>query len=147
MSWDDWEDRDQFAKHLRKLLLEQERDVRRIQSIAARKSIKIVPSIRLPKLHPLLIHGLEGKEVTLKLCLDTLDSMKAAERITEVRELIEEEGLPWAQYPSEADFGGSDTFLDKAELRKAKAQLNNISELNEKLRRFLANHFTIEDLA
>ena len=35
--------------------------------------------------------------------------------------------------------------LDQAELRQAKIQLKKMAALNEKLRRFLASEFTIEE--
>ena len=133
-------------KRVQKLLIQQEERVRAIQSVAARKSVRNVLSIRLPKLHPLLLSAVEGKHWHLKLFLDTLERAKAKDR--EMKKLFPDdwrEGLRTA-YPSEADLDDLDG-LDEGEIREATIQLKKISALNETLRKFLAKEFTIEDLS
>jgi hypothetical protein len=142
-----WEAHDECTGYLRKLLMEQEDRVRRLQSILARKHIANVLSIRLPKLHPLLLHGLEGKHESLKLSLATLETLRALERDPGIKELIGEGRISKSQYPSEANFDLLSEAFDKIELRKAKLQLQKISSLVQELRRFLAANFTIEELA
>ena len=141
-----WEEREDSMKQVQKLLLQQEERVRSIQSVAARKSIRNVLSIRLPKLHPLLLSAVEGKHWHLKLFLDTLERLKAKDR--EMKKLFPDD---WSEhlrtaYPSEADLDDLDG-LDEGEIREATIQLKKMSALNEKLRKFLATEFTIEDLS
>jgi hypothetical protein len=139
------EEREVFTKQIQKLLLRQEERVRSIQSIAAGKSIRNVLSIRLPKLHPLLLHEIEGgKGWDLRLFFDTLEQMKAEDM--KLKDIEEFEGHWKTLYPSEAEFYELEGF-DPADIRKAKLRLKKISALNEKLRMFLATEFTIEDLS
>ena len=138
--------REDSMKRVQKLLIQQEERVKTIQSVAARKSVRNVLSIRLPKLHPLLLSAVEGKHWHLKLFLDTLERLKAKDR--EMKKLFPDdwsEGLRTA-YPSEADFDDLDG-LDEGEILEATIQLQKMSALNERLRKFLAKEFTIEDLS
>jgi hypothetical protein len=99
----------------------------------------------LPKLHPLLLHAVEGKEWSLKLFLYTLEEMKAEDRKLKNDPYFE--GHWKTQYPSEADLDMGFEGFDQAEIREAKIRLKKMSALNEKLRKFLATEFTIEDLS
>lgn len=140
-----WEEREVFGKHIYKILLQQEERVRSIQSVAAKKSVRNVLSIRLPKLHPLLLHEVEeGKGFSLKLFFDTLEQMKTEDR--KLKNNPDFEGRKTI-YPSEADFYEFSEGFDPADIQQARIRLKKISALNEKLRKFLATEFTIEDLS
>ncbi len=144
----DWEAQEEFVKELGRLLLEQTRLVRAVARVARQQNVRSILSVRLPRLHPLLLADVdEGKGHDLKLFLETLDRMKANEKDETVREYARAESLRLTHFPTKADFESRIEAFDAYEIKEATKRLNGIVRLTERLRQFLATEFEIEDLA
>jgi hypothetical protein len=130
-------------------LVQQEKRILSIRRLVEKKPFRTVLSVHAPQLHPLIVTAMEEKGTTLRIHLATLEQFEIDQ--LELERLLSKHhyGIdpPVQIRPSRDGFAGDrlESF-DEKQLRQAEKQMKQISSLNEKLRRFLAANFSIEEI-